>query len=119
MEIVYHLPLSFLVEIMKRFLGKANLQLYPNAGRRGMKLYSDGEITRANGYERLYRKFWNQKAEEVCSNKVLVQWTQTAIEGIITTEWTMKKTPLMYNHTMELVSKEYSKNVKRRQRVKL
>ena len=103
---------------MKRFFGKANLQVYPNAGRRGIKLYSDGEITRSNGYERLYRRFWNQKAEEVCSNKVLVQWTQTAIEGIITTEWAMKKTPLMYNHAMEHPSKEYPENVKRRQKSK-
>ena len=103
---------------MKRFFGKANLRVYPNAGRRGIKLYRDGEITRANGYERLYRKFWNQKAEEVCSNRVLVQWTQTAIECIITAEWIMKKTPLMYNHAMELLSKEYPENVKRRQKSK-
>ena len=34
----------FLVDIMKRFLGKANLPVYPNAGKRGMKLYTDGEI---------------------------------------------------------------------------
>ena len=108
----------FLVDIMKRFLGKANLPVYPNAGKRGMKLYTDGEITRATGYERLYRKFWNQKAEEICSNKVLAQWTQTAIEGIITTEWTMKKTPLMYTHAMELMSKDYPENGKRRQKGK-
>ena len=73
---------------------------------------------RVTGYERLYRKFWNAKAEEICKNKTLAQWTKSAIEGIIVTEWTLKKTVLMHTHATELLSKGYPLKGKKRQKDK-
>ena len=82
----------------------------------GMKIYSNSEINRTSGYKRLYRIFWNKKLEEVCSDRVLVKCTKTAIEGIIATEWTLKKTPLMNNHAMQLLSEDYPEHIKRCQK---
>lgn len=101
---------------MREFFGKKELKVYQHAAKKGMKLFTDSEINRASGYERLYRIFWNKKVDEVCSDRVLVKWTKTAIEGIVATEWTLKKTPLMNNHAQQLLRCEYPENAKRRQK---
>jgi hypothetical protein len=106
------------LDIMKTFLGREDLNVYPHAAKKGMKIYSNSEINRSSGYERLYKIFWNKKLEEVCSDRVLVKWTKTAIEGIVATEWTLKKTPLMNNHAMQLLSQEYPEHIKIRQKQK-
>ena len=90
------------------FFGAPDIPSYPNAGRKGMKIYSTSEISRMNGYERLHRIFWNRKAEELCSDKVYSTWSKTAIQGIITTDWTLKKTSLLYSHARKVVEAAYA-----------
>ena len=56
-----------------------------------------------SGYERLYRLFWNKKAEELCRNPSFAKWSKTAITGVIATEWSLKKTALLLNHATRLM----------------
>ena len=95
---------------MGRFLGK------PRA-KRGMKIFSSGEMSKVKGFERLYRYYWNKKAEEICSNVNYRKWTKTAIEGVIATEWALKKTPLIFSHSQRLL-REYIKDPSRRRQKK-
>ena len=75
---------------MGNFIGN-NLPSYPNAGRRGIKVYSDAKIFRVKGYERLYQMFWNAKAGQVCADKQFSNWPKIAIHGVISSEWALKK----------------------------
>ena len=81
--------------------------------KKGMRIYLNSEINHFSGCERLYKIFWNKILEEVCSDHVLVKWTKTAIKGIVATEWTLTKTPLMNNRAMQLLSQEYPEHIKR------
>ena len=101
---------------MGRFLGKPNLQSFPNAAKRGMKIYSSGEMSRVKGFERLYLYYWNKKAEEICSNVNFRKWTKTAIEGVIATEWALKKTPLIFSHSQRLLREDIKDPSRRRQK---
>ena len=92
---------------MGKLISKPDLVSYPNAGKKGIKVFSDTEIKRVPGFERLYRIFWNKKAEEICTDKVLCKWTKTAIQGVIATEWTLKKTPLLFSHAVKLLDAAY------------
>jgi len=42
------------------------LSLYQHAAERKAKLLSSKEIGEAQGLEKIRRKFWNEKAEELC-----------------------------------------------------
>lgn len=101
---------------MGRFLGKPNLQSFPNAAKRGMKIFSSGEMSKVKGIERLYRYYWNKKAEEICSNVNYRKWTKTAIEGVIATEWALKKTPLIFSHSQRLLREDIKDPSRRRQK---
>ena len=80
---------------------------YPNAGKKGMKVFSNTEIKRVPGFERLYRIFWNKKAEEICTDKELSKWTKIGIQGVIAMEWTLKNTPLLFSHAVRLLDAAY------------
>ena len=78
---------------MGRFLGKPEMESFPNAAKKGIKIFSDQQIQAVSGYERLYRLFWNRKAEELCPSPSFVKWSKSAITGVIVTEWSLKKPP--------------------------
>ena len=100
---------------MGRFVGKLDLQSFPNAAKKGIKLFSRAEIAGVKGYESLYRAFWNKKAEELCGNPSFKKWSKTAIAGVIATEWTLKKTALLgFNHAERLIRQEESHGEKRK-----
>ena len=104
---------------MGKFLGKPNLESFPNAAKKGLKIFSNPQINAVSGYERLYRHFWNRKAEELCRNPSFVKWSKTAITGVIATEWSLKKTALLSNHATRLMdynSSTSDTNTKRRQK---
>ena len=67
------------------------LPLNQHAAERKVKLFSSKEIGDAQGLEKIRRKFWNEKAEELCQDRVLKKWKATAIHGVIDTAWTLKK----------------------------
>ncbi|KAJ7394609.1 hypothetical protein OS493_000427 [Desmophyllum pertusum] len=61
---------------MGRFVGKPDLESFPNAAKRGIKLFSRTEISGVKGYESLYRAFSNKKAEELCGNPSFKKWSK-------------------------------------------
>ena len=104
---------------MGKFLGKPDLESFPNAAKKGLKIFSNSQINAVIGYEHLYRLFWNRKAEELCRNPSFVKWSKTAITGVIATEWSLKKTALLSNHVTRLMDYKSSTsdtNTKRRQK---
>ena len=88
---------------MGRFLGKPDLESFPNAAEKGIKIFNNQQVNAVSGYERLYRLFWNKKAEELCRNPSFAKWSKTAITGVIATEWSLKKTALLLNHATRLM----------------
>ena len=40
---------------------------------------------------KLYRVFWNNKAEEICSSQALKQFLPGEIQGAINVAWTIEK----------------------------
>ena len=98
---------------MGRFLGKPDLESFPNAAKKGMKIFTNQQIHAVNGYERLYRLFWNRKAEELCRSPSYAKWSKNAIRGVIATEWSLKKTALLFNHATRLMDQEPSENKRR------
>ena len=88
---------------MGRFLGKPDLESFPNAAEKGIKIFNTQQVNAVSGYERLYRLFWNKKAEELCRNPSFAKWSKTAITGVIATEWSLKKTALLLNHATRLM----------------
>ena len=47
------------------------LPLYQHGAERKVKLFSSKEIGEAQGLEKIRRKFWNEKAEELCQDRTL------------------------------------------------
>ena len=91
---------------MGRFLGKPDLESFPNAAEKGIKIFNNQQVNAVSGYERLYRLFWNKKAEELCRNPSFAKWSKTAITGVIATEWSLKKTALLLNHATRLMDQK-------------
>lgn len=60
-------------------------------------IYSDSEIENAKGLQKDFRKFWNEKAREICADKgVRAKLRNTsAIKGAIFTSWTLHKTHIL------------------------
>ena len=101
---------------MGRFLGKPDLESFPNAAKKGMKIFTNQQIHAVSGYERLYRLFWNRKAEELCRSPSYAKWSKNVITGVIATEWSLKKTALLFNHAMRLMDQEPGSGAKRKQK---
>ena len=80
--------------------------MYPNAASRKVKIYSRTEVSKAQGLEKIRRNFWNNKAEELCQDKVLSKWKATAINGVIDTAWTLTKTAVLVTEANNLRDEE-------------
>ena len=92
---------------------------FPKCHQKGLKIFSNQQINAVSGYERLYRLFWNRKAEELCRNPSFAKWSKIAITGVITTEWSLKKTAHLSNHATCLMDYKSSRsdiNSKRKQK---
>ena len=85
------------------------LPLYQHAAERKVKIFSSKEIGEAQGLEKIRRKFWNEKAEELCQDRTLKKWKVTAIHGVIDTAWVLKKTVVLVveaNNTQDREARE-------------
>ena len=64
----------------------------------GLHLYTPSEIENCCGNMKEFRKFWNEKAVELCSDSSVtfkLQGNRAAIEGAIYSSWTLHKTSLL------------------------
>lgn len=55
----------------------------------GIHIYTPQEVDEAKGLEKDYRRFWNEKAAEICQDKSsrLMLGDKVAIQGAINTSW--------------------------------
>ena len=63
----------------------------------GINLYTAAEISSANGLQKQFRNFWNEKARELCADRSVRAklHNKTAIQGAICASWTLHKTHLL------------------------
>ena len=82
---------------------KTRFRKFPKCCRKGIKIVNNQKVNAVSGYERLYRLFWNKKAEELSRNPSFAKWDKTAITMVIVTQWSLKKTALLLNHATRLM----------------
>lgn len=80
-------------------------QPYSAARARKVKIFSVREIDDSTGMQKLYRTFWNTKAEELCRSSALKTFKPGEIQGAINVAWIIEKTEHLKNE-MENVNKE-------------
>lgn len=51
---------------------------------------------------KLYRVFWNSKADKICSSQALKQFLPGEIQGAINVAWTVKKTKYIEREAAEV-----------------
>jgi hypothetical protein len=63
----------------------------------GIHMYTSTEVISAQGLQQSFRKFWNEKALELCSDSVTrcKLKNKAAIQGAIHLSWTLHKTELL------------------------
>ena len=71
---------------------KPKSDLYSAARARKVKIFTESEIEMCTGIQKVYRAFWNKKAEEICSNSHLKTFKPGEIQGAINVAWTLEKT---------------------------
>lgn len=71
---------------------KVKSDAYSAARARKVKIFTESEIEMCAGIQKEYRKFWNEKAEEICSNSYLKSFKPGEIQGAINVAWTLEKT---------------------------
>lgn len=68
---------------------------YPYARRRGIRIFSDREIEVQDAeMTRQYWRFWNQTAEELCSDRAYNDWGKRDLKLYIDAAWIIHKTYL-------------------------
>ena len=78
-----------------------------SAARGRVYLYSESDIDRATDRRKEYYKFWNAKAEELCSAPTFSKYSRQELHGIIDSHWRMHATSLCIRdaeHEQELVN---------------
>ena len=70
--------------------GKSSLP-YSAARARKCKLFTDSEINASVGMVKVYREFWNNKAEEICSSQALKSFKPGEVQGAINVAWALEK----------------------------
>ena len=65
--------------------------------RSGLKLFDKNEIEdpKIATIEKERRIFWNSLVNSICSQKQFKGWSLQALNGLIDTEWTLRKTELL------------------------
>lgn len=70
---------------------KVKSDSYSFARARKVKIFAGSEIEGSAGLQKVYRKFWNRKAEEICSNNNLKSFKAEEVQGAINVAWTLEK----------------------------
>ena len=70
---------------------KVKSDSYSFARAKKVKIFTESEIEGSAGLQKVYRKFWNEKAEEICSNCNLKSFKAGEVQGAINVAWTLEK----------------------------
>lgn len=82
---------------------KTSDESYPFAKSRGIKIFSQREIGRQDAaMTKEYWKFWNETAEELCSDGAYNKWGKRDIKLYIDAVWIVYKTKLLEPREREL-----------------
>lgn len=65
-----------------------------SAARGRVYLYTESTIEKATDRRKEYYRFWNEKAEELCSSPSFSKYSKQELHGIIDTHWRMHATEL-------------------------
>ncbi|CAB4019484.1 Hypothetical predicted protein [Paramuricea clavata] len=80
---------------------------FPHAKQKGFKIYTKDEIRNCKYEgEQSRRKFWNEKAEQLCSHSETANLSKNKIGGIIDTAWTLRRTSLFRDEARRLDQNE-------------
>lgn len=71
---------------------KVTSDRYSFATARKVKIFTEREIESSTGLQKLYRRFWNEKAEEICSESNLRSFKPGEVQGAINVAQTLDKT---------------------------
>ena len=71
---------------------KAKSDVYSAARARKVEIFTESEIEMCTGIQKVYRAFWNKKAEEICSKSYFETFKPGEIQGAINVAWTLEKT---------------------------
>ena len=76
----------------------------------GIHIYTPTEISKSQGLQQMFRKYWNEKAHELCADTSIrcKLKNKSAIQGAIYCSWTLHKT-----HLLQLQAEELQEDVKR------
>ena len=87
------------------YTGQSKAESLSNSGkidehtimRSGLKLFDKNEIEdpKITTIEKERRIFWNSLVNSICSQKQFKGWSLQALNGLIDTEWTLRKTELL------------------------
>ena len=77
---------------------------YSAARARKIKIYSKSEIEGSTGLTQVYRRFWNSKAEEICSSQSLASFKAGEIQGAINVAWTLEKSKHLKQEVVEITA---------------
>ena len=77
---------------------------YPAARARKCKLYTTKEIEESTGMTKTYRKFWNDRAEEIWGSQALKSFKAGDVQRAINTAWTLEKTKHVMKEAEEVQS---------------
>ena len=72
---------------------------------RKIKIFSATEIEESTGIQKIYREFWNAKAEELYRSSALKTFKPGEIQEAINVAWTIRKTEYLKDE-METVNQE-------------
>lgn len=64
---------------------------YSFASERKVKICCKREIESSTGLQKIYRTFWNEKAEEICSESNLKSFKPGEVQGAINVALTLEK----------------------------
>ena len=80
---------------------------YRNAKMKKMKIYSEKEVYNATSeMEKTRRNFWNEKAEQLCTQTKTAGQNKQTLMGIIDVSWTLRKTALIEEEARKTTDEE-------------
>ena len=77
-----------------KYLGNDNSTAHFSAARGRVYLYPESQIEKSTDRRKDYYKFWNEKAEELCSSPCFDKYSKQELHGIIDSHWRIHATQI-------------------------
>ena len=77
-----------------KYFGNDNSTAHFSAARGRVYLYPESQIEKSTDRRKDYYKFWNEKAEELCSSPSYDKYSKQELHGIIDSHWRIHATQI-------------------------